>query len=775
MSKDSLQTHEEHTLAEPVAAQAFEKLAETICRSQHNYRELIDNIDQALFTISLQGEIRVANLHMAQILGASFQEIIGHKLSDFIESPQWADAQSALPAFLRQGLWTGTLPVRLKKSDELRYFTCSLQTVVEKGEVGSLTGWAQDITAQYDTQIRFAELFESLSAGIIFASPEGRILDANPALVRMLGYSSKEEMQKLNFRDMYADPSARDAVVRQLAVKGSIHDQEIVLRRMDGKRIHCLTSGFAICDTSGRLIRLQGTVVDITERKEAEKRLRQEQGFVARLIANFPDLIAVVNREGRFTYMSNQVQNVLGWPPDGYPGDFFADRASADDKTRLHDVFRRVISGQQARVEFEFRAQHADGRWRILLATASPLYDEDGAISGMVTSARDVTEAKRAEQQLAQNEKYTAIGQMMTGAAHELNNPLTAILGVSDLLRERATDDATRRQINLILQQARRAAAIVQNLLAFSRPASQLRVKISPAAIVQEALQSEKAALSQKNITVKFTSPDDLPAVEGDRKLLTQVFLNIIANAEQSISPARDHGTLEVSLSRDGSNVRVTFADDGPGISPENMGKIFDPFFTTKRPGGGSGLGLTICLAVVKEHGGTIEVQSRPDAGATVHVLLPIFAEALSAAPIPQSSASPTASVALDGHTVLIVDDEESIREIVQDTLSARGMKVHAAGSSEEALSYLAANACEIVLCDFNLPGMNGDQFFEQVRAQQGDAAPRFVFMTGEFVDPSVVARYQEKGARVLQKPFHISALSTFLAELLQTQPSRSD
>ena len=775
MSKDSLQTRQEQAVAKPVSARQLGKLTEAISRSQHNYRELIDNLDQALFTISLQGEIRVANLCLAEILGASFRDVIGHTLNEFIESPRLADAQRALPKFLNAGHWAGTVPVRFKKGEDVRYFSCWLQAVVENGEAASITGWARDITTQHQAEIRFAELFESLSAGIIFATPEGCILDVNPAFVRMLGYESKEAMQKYNFREMYDDPSARDKVIRELVEKGSIHDYEIVLRHTDGRRIHCLTSGFAIRDMSGRLIRLQGTMVDITKRKQVEKQLQREQGFVGRLIANCPDIIAVVNREGRFTYVSDQVQNILGRSPQEYIGDIFTGHMHPDDGARVLEIFQRVISGEETGVEFELRMRHKDGKWRILLARTGALYDEDGTISSIITSARDVTEARQAEQQLAQNEKYTAIGHMMTGAAHELNNPLTAILGVSDLLRERATDDATRRHVNLILQQARRAATIVQNLLAFSRPASQVRVKVSLSEIVHGALQSEKAALTQKNIAVKFTSADDLPAVEGDRKQLTQVFLNIIANAEQSISPARDHGMLEVSLMRDGSNVRVTFSDDGTGVSSEIMGKIFDPFFTTKRPGGGSGLGLTICLAVVKEHGGTIEVQSTPGTGATVHVLLPTTAEPFSAEAVTKSVAAPTGPKMLDGRTVLIVDDEESIREIVQDGLLAYGMKVHAAGSSEEALSYLATNACEIVLCDFNLPGMNGEQLFEQVQIQRGNSAPRFVFMTGELVDSSVSARHQKKGARVLQKPFQISALAALLAGFLQTHPLRAD
>jgi PAS domain S-box-containing protein len=774
MSKDSLQHQIEQVASSEASERQFEKLAQAISRSQHNYRELIDSLDQALFTISLQGEIKVANLRMAEILGASFQELIGRPLSDFMESPTMAEARAAMPALIAKGNWAGTLPVILKKDEEHRYFSCWLQAVTEHGQIVSVTGWARDITAQHEAEIRFAELFDSLGEGILFVTPEGRLLDANPALVRMLGYDTKEELQTINFRDLYDDPSARDAIHRDLAAKGSIHSREIVLRRKDGKKIHCLTSGFAIRDASGRAVRLQGTIVDITERLEIEKRLHREQEFSRRLVENFPDLIAVVDREGRFTYISDQVKGVLGRSPDEFIGGRWGARAGAEDQAKIDDLFKRVIRGNESRAQVEFRAPHADGSWRDLVLTARPLFDERGEISGVVTSARDVTEERQREQQLAQNEKFTAMGQMMAGAAHELNNPLTAILGISDLLRERATDENTRRQVDLILKQARRAAGIVLNLLAFSRPSAQGHLRLNLKSVVEEALQIENALLTQKNIRVKLEAPAELPSVEGDRRLLAQVFSNLIANAEQSISAARNGGSLDISISCEGGRTCVTFADDGPGIAPENIGKIFDPFFTTKRPGGGAGLGLTLSLAVVKEHGGTIEVVSGPGSGATFRVFFPVCADKLTVdAPSPSATpAPPSESNILEGHSVLVVDDEESIREILSEGLSKRGMNVHSVDSSEAALTYLSQNECEVILCDFNLPGISGDLLFEKLLAQRNGSPPRFVFMTGELVDPPTISRYREKGARILQKPFPITTLAALLTELL---PSRTD
>lgn len=1030
MSTDLSHSGREQSVSASVSDSHVERLTEAIVRSQHNYRELIDHLDQALFTLSLEGEVRVANLRLSEILGISFQELIGRPLSDFIESPTLAEALRGLPALVKDGVWTGTIPVWLKKDRSLRYFDCWLQTAVD-GDVRSIIGWARDVTKQQESEIRFKELFETFSEGILFVTPDGHLLDANPALVRILGYDSKEELQAINFRDLYADPSARDAVMRELEVKGSIQDREIVMRRKDGRQIHCLTSGFAIRDASGRPVRLQGTLIDITERREMEKRLQQEQSFIRRMVASFPDLIAVLDRDGRFIYISDHVEKVLGWQPNQYVGRVFGTRANPEDKAKLHAMFQRVVKGEESQGQVEFRSPHADGSWRDLLLTARPFFDEDGKIGGLVTSARDITERKRMEealraseervrlmvdgvtdyaifvldpgghvaswnrgaerikgyqaseiigkhfsifyapedvasgktdrnlktaaaegkcedegwrvrkdgsrflanvvitalrdeqgklqgfskitrdvtqryemerklhqeqefvrslvecfpdlivvldregrfkfvservndilgvspaeyvgkaigqrigpedrsklnemfqksisghknqeqveiraqhadgawktlrvsanplfdekgtivgmvssgrdvteskhleQQLADKEKFAAMGQMMAGAAHELNNPLTAILGVSDLLRERAVEDSTRRQVDLVLQQARRAAAIVQNLLAFSRPLAQGRTTLRIAEMLSEALGLERANLEKKNIRVNLTVPQDTPPVDGDRKLLMQVFLNILANAEQSISPAREQGQLDISVIRVGDQIRVTFADDGPGIPADIISKVFDPFFTTKRPGGGSGLGLTISLAVIKEHGGTIEIESNPGAGAVIHVVLPAAAEVqpvrAPVAPMVKSAPALPGAAVLRDHSVLIVDDEEGIREIVQEGLSARGMKVQAAESSEAALDYLAKNTCEIVLCDFNLPGMSGERLFDELRTRLGSSVPRFVFMTGELVSSEVVERYRGKGARVLQKPFQISGLATLLTELLQPQPS---
>lgn len=743
---------------------ALQKLVEVISRSQSNYRELIDNLDQAVFTLSPQGEILVANRRFSEIIGAPFSEFIGRSFAEFIDSPTLEEAKRALPELQSAGCRQGPVAVRLKKDGSVRHFSCWFQFVPQGGQLAVIIGWARDATAEHEAEIRFAELFASLREGMFFAAPDGRLRDANPALVRMLGYAGKEQLLGKNLRELYADGAALDEVMRELGSGKSVEDREFVLRQADGKKVYCRGSVVASRDELKRIAGIQGILADVTERLEIERRLQQEQEFVRRLIANFPDVIVLLDADGRYTYVSPRAEDLLGIAPKEFMGEEVTARVHPDDVAKLDAAHQQLLAGTTPQVQVEFRLRHRDGSWRTMRANAGPLYDGE-RISGAVASARDVTDSKRVEEQLARSEKFAAMGQMLAGAAHELNNPLTAILGVGDLLRERATDDSSRRHAEIILQQARRAADIVQDLLAFSRPPTQGRSKVDLADLVRKILDTRKAELRSRNISIHFSAPDSLPGVEADAKLIAQVLVNIVSNAEQAMAAARDRGNLNVSLAEAGEKVILTIADDGPGISTEDMPKIFDPFFTTKRPGGGTGLGLTISMVVVREHGGTIEVQSQPGAGATFRILLPAAPGTSTAGKGAQSG-----SALLKGRSALVVDDEESIREIVQEGLRARGLRVDGAESVQAALGLLGGHNYDFIVCDFNLPGQRGTELFERVRGTASQPSQAFVFVTGDLVEPAKAAELKKQGAHVLQKPFQVSALAALLTDLLQPQ-----
>lgn len=748
----------------------LEKLFEVVSRSQTSFRELIDSFDRIAFSISLDGRIQVVNREFANILALPFASVVNHPIEEFILEPGRADLDRVLPRFIEKRSWNGVLRVRWKKSNEVRYYDCTIYAVVKDGSVVGASGLARDISSQREAESRFTDLFETLHEGVYISQPDGTLVDANPALVRTLGYSDKEDLFSARPEDHFFNPSEFGPLLAVLDRQGFLRDQEILLRRKDGASIPVLNSCVAIRDASGQIVRIQGSLVDITERRQMERRLREEQEFVRRLVACFPDVIVVLDTDGRYTFVSPRIQELLGYTPEEFVDGTLEERPHPDDRDAVMKFFTNLVSGKTPVGTVEYRTRHKDGSWRVFRANASPLTDSEERVIGVVASARDVTEAKRLEQQLLQSEKLAAIGQMVSGVAHELNNPLTAIIGISDLLRERAPDDSSRRQTELVQKQARKAAGLVQGLLMFSRPSRPLSQKIRIEDLIDRAIDLRRGVLDSCRIAIALEHANDLPAVDADPNQLAQVFVNILSNAEQGISSARDHGRIEIHTGVSDGKLEILIDDDGPGIPAEIRSKIFDPFFTTRRAGGGSGLGLTICLVIVKEHGGSIEAQSSPLGGARLRILLPA---SKFHAVLHSGTASPQRREGLKGRSILVVDDEEDIRDLVSEGLGARGAVVDTARNADEAWNRLSAKSYDGVICDFNLTGMGGLELFDRVLQRDAHGAPRFLFITGELLDLGQVSSLERKGARALQKPFQVSELAAALEKFFADLDSR--
>ena len=740
-----------------------ENLLEVVSRSQRGFRDLIDSFDRLAFNLGLDGRVQVANRQFAEMTGLPFSAIIGHPIEEFIAEPTREKLALVLPRFLGNRFWTGVVPVRWKQRSEISFYDCTLYAVVKDGEVTGVSGLARDISTQCEAESRFADLFETLHEGVYFATPRGRLLDANPAAVRMLGYESKDDLLKQPFERHFAHPAERIALLEDLRKTESVRDRELTLRRKDGSSISVLNSCVAIRDAAGDFVRFQGSLEDITERGQMERRLREEQEFVRRLVACFPDIIVVLDTSGRYTFVSPRVQEFLGYASADFVGASIQDRPHPEDRDSVLNFFRSLISGEISFGAVEYRTAHKNGGWRTVRANASPLTNAEGKIIGVVASARDVTESKHLEQQLIQSEKLAAIGQMVSGVAHELNNPLTAILGVSDLLFERSTDDASRRQLQLIIKQARKAAELVQGLLMFSRPSRHQSQRVQVADLITRAIELQKTELEARHIAVKVSVAAGLSQIDVDPQHMTQVFVNLLSNAEQAIASLSDHGRISIHVGVADGYQEIIIDDDGLGVRSDIRSKIFDPFFTTHRTSGGSGLGLTICLVIVKEHGGTIEAQSSPEGGARFRILLPLPKDA----PLPARSADRPSRGNLKGKTILAVDDEMGIRELIQDGLAARGARVDAVETAKEAWNRVTTQPYDLVLCDSNLTGESGAALIERIMQAKGSQAQRFVLMTGELLDPGQISDWEKKGVRALQKPFQVSELAAILEELL--------
>jgi PAS domain S-box-containing protein len=763
----------------------LQHLFSMISKSQQGFRDLIDSFDDILLAMDLEGEIRAVNRSFADLVGRPFQEIIGCRLGEFFEDVDGNPIEvleAGRNRFLERRIWSGVVQVRLKKRNTVFFFDCVAHAMIRDDEVHGVTVLARDITAMKRSEARFTELFETLQEGIYIVTPEDKILEVNPALVRMLGYSSKDELLSKRVSDIFADETQRNSIFREVSREASPRGHELTLHRKDGEPVYCLNTASAVRDTSGRVVRFQGALVDITERRAIERQLHQQQEFARRLVDSFPDLIFVVDTERRYNFVSAKFKEVLGYEPAEVVGLTFGERTHVDDRPAMMALFDDLVAGKQNFASIEVRVRHKLGEWRSLKCNFSPLFDEQGKIEGAVVSGRDVTEVKRLETQLIQAEKLAAMGQMLAGVAHELNNPLTAILGASELLRERqGVDDNTKRQLEMTHRQARRAARIVQNLLEFSRPASPQKKTLDLNVVIDRTLQLQDHSLRRNNVEVEFQSVPDLPSIVGDANQLIQIFLNLISNAEQAIREARPSGRIQIRLGRSGTRVTATVQDDGVGIPPEVLPKLFDPFFTTKRPGGGTGLGLSICMSIVREHGGNIEASSLPAGGAAFTVTLPAAeAEAGRRAPGKIDSGSGERAVptleAFSKHAVLVVDDEESIRMLLTEGLAAYGLKVDCAATAEQAMSLILNIKYDVILCDLKLsgsgPNADGYSVAQRLKIAASANQPEVIYMSGDLMseDNSDLP----PTARRLQKPFRVSDVLHILTEIFSpsTVPS---
>jgi PAS domain S-box-containing protein len=768
--------------------QRLDQLFSLISKSQQGYRDLIDTFEDLLFSISNDGRILTLNRSFADLLGLSFSDVVGKRLDEFFDLPEANDRKALehwLPRFMQRRRWTGVVRARVKQTGALRYFDLVLHAIVRDNVVHGISGFARDVTKERESETRFTELFQTLREGVYLASADDRITEVNPALAQMLGFDSMDDLLQCEIASLYCKPEDRAEEQKQLNDQGFLRAHEVTLRhRHDGREVVAVHTTAAIRDPAGKFVRYQGTFVDVTEQREMERRLHREQEFAGRLMDSFPDLVIALDTEGRYTFVSPQIFHILGFRPEELIGKRMGGRTDPADRTAMLELFDDLVLQRLSEGEIEYRTQHKNGAWRVFRASARPLHDEAGNITGVIASARDITDQQRLQQQLIQSERLAAMGQMIAGVAHELNNPLTAILGVTEMLRDQSTDDNASRQLDLAHRQARRAAHIVQSLLVFSRPSTPRNTLLHLPDLLQRTLQLHEHSLRANHIHVDLSARPDLPTVLGDSNQLTQVFLNLIVNAEQAIHEVRDRGTLRIRLGVVGERVLITFQDDGVGIRRELLPRIFDPFFTTKRPGRGTGLGLSICLAIIREHNGDISAQPLPDGGSVFTVSLPVCTESVAlvepaAAPAPskareenQNRESPTSP--LSRKKILVVDDEESILELVSDSLGGRGCSVDRASSSEQALEFTDRNSYDVILCDLNLESTSGevvsgfdlhDEIQKKLSSRSGHR-PVFIFMTGDLVDAAISEQAGREGNRFLQKPFRITELLGLMNDL---------
>jgi PAS domain S-box-containing protein len=509
----------------------------------------------------------------------------------------------------------------------------------------------------------------------------------------------------------------------------------------------------------------------VTERDAA---LRDEKERFRALIEHAADVIVVVAADGNVRYASPAAQSVLGLTPDALSGRSLLADVHPEDHERLSAALQAVVGLPGEVVErTEFRMRHADGTWRWLEATGTNQIG-NSAVNGIVINARDISEAKEAEDEIArqrenlhQREKLAAMGSLLAGVAHELNNPLSIVVGRATMLQEEAVDEGTRTVADKIRAAAERCARIVRTFLAMARQRKPEQSVLSINAVLNDCVEMLGYGLRTAGITTEKQLAADLPPISGNADQLHQVFLNLIVNAQQAMETQPLPRRLRIVSDRYEDRVRIRIFDNGPGIAPAIRSRIFDPYFTTKPPGGGTGVGLAVSLGIVESHNGSLTVESPPEGGAIFQVLLPT--QSGEETPDQQPTSMPE-SANTKGPRLLIVDDEPEVGSLLADILRRDSAVIDVVASGQEALHLLAKREFDAILTDLRMPEMDGPELFRQIEQRWPLRARLVVFITGDALSPTVQTFLAGTGQPYLEKPFVPAEVRKVVQEILSAR-----
>jgi len=801
-----------------VAVENF-RLLEQVLRSQRQWINTFDSIHDVILAHDADFRIIKVNQVLLQQLGQAAADVIGnscesmlpHSLGEWTGCPYCAMGgdeeftEGADPCF-------GGFSV------------VSTSSYTEQGRPQKGTMHVvRDVTERRSAEEKYRLLFEQVQEGVYVANPAGRILDCNDAFVHMLGYSNREELLVLNLdSEICVDPTERDAFRREIATHNLVRNFEVSLRRKDGTVLLAVESSFAKRDATGKVERYQGFVLDMTEKRRAEEEMRRRNrelnalNAMAVVAAQSFDLDEILNltlrqvvtlfgAESGTVYLSDTdattYRRRAAWGPrsrdkmrtaeicltDGFGDLVMRSRAEVVSAEYLPHLPPKVADflrsdsdrtwiwvlfwGKDSPVGImglcsQLGHQYSSNDENLLVAISRQLATTIEKVRLYEETCRAYEDLRKTQEQLLQSEKMSAVGQLIAGVAHELNNPLTAILGYAQLLETEGLNTRAQDYVSKLFKQAQRTHRVVQNLLSFARQRKPQRDEVDIRKVLDETLALRDYDLKINNIRVERDLPSTAAMVVADPHQLEQVFLNIINNSVDAIMETGRSGKLKIRIFCQGGHACTQFTDDGAGIKDPK--RIFDPFYTTKSVGKGTGLGLSICYGIVKEHGGDITANNAPDGGAVIEVRLPAMASA-AVEPEVLKPASRLHEGAIHGR-VLLVEEEEAVLEFERDVLAGAGATVVTARNGEEVKTRLLSEGFDAVIMNGNMPGQwSVRDAWQWLKENRPGMEGRVLFTFSNRSDPGDGRAFlQENNVACLIKPFEVAELIAQARRLLQ-------
>ena len=787
-------------------------LFEQVTAVQRQWEYTFDSIGDPILVHDRAGRILRSNHRLSQLLGRQGSALVGRSVTELL--PVQNAGYKSCP-YCEGIAGEGDDPDPWLPG----YFLASNSTFADPSglQLGTVHV-LKDITDRKRAEEKYRSLVSSVQEGVFISTPQGRFLDFNDALLRMTGFESREELLALDIpTTFYANSSDRERLKKLLDQHGSVADFEFEMRRKDGEIRIMQESSIAVRDADGNVTAYQGFLLDITERKRAESEIRRRNrelmvlNSIAKTLTESLDLTDSLHRTlGQMAELFNlDATSLYLFEEDGtqlrraaavgHRSEFSRRFPPVSVRPELMQHIKAVhatfLSARGLPLPQVFR--DAQEREEIVDAYIVVLWSKDRVIGGLVVGSRTPREfapadvnlliavgsqissaiersilyeetrqayenLRRTQEQLLHSEKLAAVGQLISGVAHELNNPLTAILGYSQLL----TSSGQMGQQGIeysdkLYKQAQRTHRIVQNLLSFARQHKPERMQVQINQALEETLALRDYDLRMHNIRVHLNLAESLPMTFADPHQLQQVFLNMVNNAVDAILEHSTDGDLWVRTSLNGDRLCIEFTDSGPGV--KDASKVFDPFYTTKPVGKGTGLGLSICYGIITEHGGTIRVSNVPARGASFLIELPQQS-------VPSSTISTSDQKATAGRNgrILLVDRDDSVLEAVGTILRSRNHQVNSARDVREAQVLLEKESFDLIVADLHVSdGVNGGDFCEWLVQHKPALSNKLIWMCAVAPAEDTGEHIVVKGRHILQKPFKATDLLAAVDELL--------
>ena len=749
---------------------------EALKQSEERYRTILEEMEDGYFEVDLAGNFTFVNDAVCRQLGYPREELVGMNNRNITATDDIEKVYKAFNKVYREGQPIRDFTFKIVRKDggvgrgELAVFPLRN----EKGDIIGFRGIGRDIGERLQmiedlrrSEERYRTVLDEMEEAYYELDLSGRLTFFNDALVRKAS-RSREELMGLEYKSYTPAKDVRrlyEAFSQVYKTGRPLKSIPIQVVKDDGTILSSEDTILPLRNKAGEIIGFRGVSHDVTERLQMMEALRRSEERYRTMLDEMEEAYYEVDFNGNFTFFSDALCRQLGYSRAEIMGMNYKLYIPPENAKRVFEVYNNVFRTGEPHKSFASSQIKKDGTRAYTEDSIFPMRDDEGRIIGFRGISRDVTERKQREEerkQLEQKAQYASrlasVGELAAGVAHEINNPLTAVIGYAHLLLDRKDIPIDiKRDVEVINEGAQRVAGIVKKLLVFARQAKPERTYVDINEIINNTLELRAYSLRGNNVKVILQLDPDLPMTVADPGQLQQVFLNLIMNAEAEVKQAHGGGKLAIKTEQLGGNIRISFKDNGLGIARENLERVFNPFFTTRKVGQGTGLGLSVCHGIVTEHKGRIWAESQVGRGATFIVELPIMAESRQL-DMPEPVKDETRKVSRA--RILVVDDELMVRQFVSETLAQEGHEVEVVDSAEVALEQINNKDYQAIMLDIKMPGMSGIELYQHFQKISPALADRVLFITGDIMGTSTMTFLSKTKAPYIIKPFDAKQLT---------------